>query len=198
MNFSWDLLLQQVTGLFQLGNLKLKLFFKTINKLLKFIALYIAVAGLISFSCFIMEESIQLLSFANFSASDTRSYGLMYDNLQDMKKINNSLHFLNKYFLWMLPPQRMGYGHYVTSTDLYIATLKQEILANRPSLFIGQEISFKFYYEKFHKTKNNLFEIKAGKIKIIQKTMPDNNHIQVTGVPVADPVVSGGIIVNNS
>jgi len=162
---------------------------------LKWVALYLALVGVVSFSCFIMEESIQLLSFAQFSASDTRQYSLMKDNLDMMAEITDSLDFTNKFFLWLLPPQRMGYDYYVKATRQYIKTLEGEILANNPSVYIGRHVDIKFRHKSFKPAKNGLYIAQNNKVKAILTSQPNTQEITISGVIQPDPDKLGGVII---
>ncbi len=164
---------------------------------LKAILTYIALSGIFGFSCFLMQEGSQMLSFANFSASDTHQYQLMKQNIEYMEEINKSIRFLNKYFLWLIPPQQKSYEHYANSLELYIQTLEMEVMANAPILYTGQEITIDFMYKSYTPGKNNLFVLKNQKVKVIVDQIPTNYVINVTGTVLPDPDVSGGVIIIN-
>ncbi len=158
------------------------------KEFLKFGALYLAFAGVFGFTIFIMEEGIQLLSFANFSASDTRSYGLMKD-------INGSLKAINKYFLWLIPPQQIGYNRYAQATDQYIKTLEAEIMANQPGLYANQYVSINFKHNSYSKAKNGLYIAKNKKVKVIMTQPPESKFIHITGMARPDPETLDGIVI---
>lgn len=164
------------------------------EKALKFIALYLAVAGLFGFSCFIMEEGVQLLSFAQFSASDNKQYALMKRNLDYMEQINKSLKFMNTWFLWMLPPQQAGYRHYAAATDRYIETLRAEVLANDPSVYVGEQVTLRFQFDSYEKKHNNLWVAKNRRVKILLDAPPGGKVIEIEGILKPDPDIAGGVI----
>jgi len=164
---------------------------------LKIIALYLAFAGVFGFTIFIMEEGIQLLSFANFSASDTRSYYLMKENLELMRSINGTLKTVNKYFLWLVPPQQVGYDKYAQATDQYIKTLEAEIMANEPGLYINQYVSIRFKYDSYTAAKNGLYVATNKRVKVILKQPPASGIIQVSGIVQPDPDRKDGILIVN-
>ena len=166
-----------------------------LKEFLKFGALYLAFAGVFGFTIFIMEEGIQLLSFANFSASDTRSYGLMKENLDLMKDINSSLKSINKYFLWLIPPQQIGYNRYAQATDQYIKTLEAEIMANQPGLYANQRVSIIFKHNSYSKAKNGLYVAKNKKVKVIMAQPPESKFIHITGMARPDPEMMDGIVI---
>jgi len=165
------------------------------KEFLKFGALYLAFAGVFGFTIFIMEEGIQLLSFANFSASDTRSYGLMKENLELMRNINGSLKAINKYFLWLIPPQQIGYTRYAQATDQYIKTLEAEIMANQPGLYANQYVSINFKHNSYSKAKNGLYIAKNKKVKVIMTQPPESEFIHITGMARPDPETLDGIVI---
>ncbi len=171
--------------------------FKRFSIFLKAILTYLAISGVFGFSCFLMQEGAQMLSFANFSASDTKQYQLMKVNLEYMSEIEDSINFLNKYFLWLIPPQQKSYEHYANSLGLYIKTLEMEVLANAPELYLDQEINMQFQYASYKPGKNNLFVLKNKKIKIITNKIPDGPVLHVQGIAQPDPEVASGIIIVN-
>lgn len=173
----------------------LKIFFLRFAAVLKFIALYIAVAGIVGFSIFIHEEAIQLLSFANFSASDTRQYHLLKDNLDHMKEINESLRWLNNHFMWMVPPQLLGYRHYANATDAYIRTLTAEVLRHDPAALVGERVDMPFVPESLSPGHNGLWIARARGVRIILKSEPTTKTVFVSGVLRPDPEFKGGVVI---
>ncbi len=179
--------------------IKMKIWFGAVvdkvHIFLKCFYFYLAFAGIFSFTAFIAEESIQLLSFAQFSASDTRQYALMKENLEYMERINNSLKFLNTWCLWVIPPQQLGYRHYAAATDRYIETLKAEILANDPSVYIGEDVTIRFAYKGYERKNNGLWVARSKGVKVVLKDPPQSAIIEITGRLRADPEVPGGVVI---
>jgi len=181
-----------------LQGLKIKIWFKkafkNIDIFLKCFFFYLAFVGIFGYSVFIMQEGAQLLSFSNFSASDTRQYALLRQNIDYMSEINKSIRFFTKYFLWMIPPQHKSYFHYANSIELYVETLRAEILANDPSVYLNEHISLTFKYNSFKKAKNGLWIASNGKVKVILISEPESKSIEISGILRADPDKAGGVI----
>lgn len=170
---------------------------KKINIILKIFFFYLAFVGIFGFSLFILEEQSQILVWACFPSQDTHRYDLLKQNCEMIKATNQTGQFINKWFMWMMPPQQLAYRAYHESMDQYVVNIMALILANEPGLFIGQQIKFKFYYKSWQRKQNNLYEIVHNKIKVLQNFEPGQKFIQVTGVPVPDPEQRGGIIIQN-
>lgn len=185
-----------VKNLFSSATLKMKLYLLRFSTFLKWAAVYLAVAGTFSFSCFLMEESIQLLSFAQFSASDTKQYHLMKRNLDLMEEVNSNLKFINKWFVWMVPPQRLGYGFYTQATDHYIDTLKAEVMANDPSVYAGEQVSLYFTARKVVTAQNGRWVASSPRVKVIFDKAPGKGAMRVEGKLRLDPDVAGGVIIS--
>jgi len=158
---------------------------------------YLTIIGVISFSLFLFEESAQMLSFANFSASDTKRYDLMKTNLNIMSDIMDTAESMNRLLYILNPFQHKAYSAYVLATRAYISTLEGEILANAPELYINEKISMTFKPDSYSAAQNNLFIAENRSIKVILKQAPASKTIQVTGMAQADPDKKDGIIIIN-
>jgi len=158
---------------------------------------YLTIIGVISFSLFLFEESAQMLSFANFSASDTKRYDLMKTNLNIMSDIMDTAESMNRLLYILNPFQHKAYKAYVLATRAYISTLEGEILANAPELYINEKISMAFKPDSYSAAQNNLFIAENRSIKVILRQAPASKTIQVTGMAQADPDKKDGIIIIN-
>jgi len=114
------------------------------KKLLKIIAIYFAAISTITFSMFIMEESIQMCTFGTWPAQDAGAWVLVEQNLKKMEKINHTLRQINKYCGWLQPFAYIAYDAYADSTDAYITSVRQKIATIRPEALIGQKITLTF------------------------------------------------------
>ena len=158
---------------------------------------YLTIIGVISFSLFLFEESAQMLSFANFSASDTKRYDLMKTNLNIMSDIMDTAESMNRLLYILNPFQHKAYKAYVLATRAYISTLEGEILANAPELYINEKISMAFKPDSYSAAQNNLFIAENRSIKVILRQAPASKTIQVTGTAQVDPDKKDGIIIIN-
>jgi hypothetical protein len=144
-----------------------------ISGLTKVFYLYLAFVGIFGFSCFIMEEGIQLISFANFSASDNRNYATMMANLDLVEDINGVKRGIANWTLWLIPPQRYAYLAYADAVDRYIQTLRMEILANEPELFAGRTVTIEnFRYLRLSRDKSGTWIASSRDIDIYLDEKP--------------------------
>lgn len=120
------------------------------------------------------------------------------------KSITNSIiKYINKYYAQSEALKRLsngsnsntGYNKYYLATGQYIKTLEAEIMANSPSLFIGEHLEFGFKYDSYFKAKNGLYVARNKYIKIILEQEPTNKIIYISGIAQADPDKLGGIII---
>lgn len=152
-----------------------------ISGITKIFYLYLAFVGIFGFSCFIMEEGIQLISFANFSASDNRNYATMMDNLDLAESINKTKRSIAFWTLWLIPPQRKAYIAYADSVDQYVQTLRMEILANEPELFENRTVTIdSFRYLNISRTESGGWVASSRDIDIYLPDKPDA-QIDITG-----------------
>ena len=183
---------------FLIQKLKIKIWFSKIFEntefILKCFLFYMAFAGIFSFSCFIFEEQQQILVFSNFPSQDTRRYDLLKENCEMLEQSNRVAKFVNKWFVWMLPPQQIAYRYYFESIDQYIVNIEGLILAKDPSLFIGEHITMVFRYTNFKKAKNGLWIASNGKVKVVLSQEPATKSLKLSGVLRPDPDRAGGVI----
>ena len=180
--------------------LQIKIWFSKIlentDLILKCFLFYMAFAGIFSFSCFLIEEMQQVTIWSGFPSQDTGRYDLLKENCELLEKSNKTAKFINKYFVWMLPPQQIAYKYYFESIDQYIKNIEGLILAKDPSLFIGTYKTMLFRYNSFKKAKNGLWVASNGKVKVILEEEPATKSIQISGILRADPEKAGGVIIS--
>lgn len=181
--------------------IKLKIKFQksieTINVVLKLFFFYLAFIGIFGFSLFILEEITQVNCWAIFAASDANRYDLIKKNCDIISQTNESAKWINKYFMWINPFQYLAYKAYADGIDVYIETQQAFILANDPSVYIGEYVTLQFKYNTYKPAKNGLFAAVNNKIKIILQESPKQKTIQVSGIVRPDPDRLGGVIITN-
>lgn len=181
-----------------LQRIKIKIWFekalKNINTFLKIFFFYMAFAGIFSFSCFLIEEMQQVTIWSGFPSQDTGRYDLLKENCELLARSNKTAKFINKWFVWMLPPQQIAYRYYFESIDQYIKNIEGLILAKDPSLFIGEYKAITFKYNSFKKGKNGLWIAYNGKVKVILDDEPVTKSLKLSGRLRADPDKAGAVI----
>lgn len=168
------------------------------KSILNTILAYLTLVGVISFSLFIGQEACQMTSFGNFSASDTRRYDLMKQNLSTMSNILSGMVWINKPLVILNPFQYWAYESYIKATRNYIETLEAEIFANEPGLFSGEQVSSLFTYQSYQPAKNGLYVAINKRVKVILSEPPESRSIQVAGTARPDPDKDSGIIIDTT
>lgn len=112
--------------------------------MLSVLAIYLSLAGLITFSLFILEESIQTAMFGTWPAQDAKDWELVQFGSERMREANTCLKTINYCFGWIQPLAFVSYRSFGKSVDLYIASLEARIFANAPELFHARTFSFAF------------------------------------------------------
>lgn len=112
--------------------------------ILSIFALYISVTGLVTFSLFMLEESVQMATFGTWPAQEARDWETVRFGCERIKEANRTLKIINYSLGWIQPLAFLGYRSYGESTDVYIRGLEAKIFANAPELFDGETISFTF------------------------------------------------------
>ena len=117
---------------------------KSFKTLLYAIAIYISVAGLITFSLFICEEAFQTVMFGTWPAKQVQQWHLVKSGSDLMERINHKSKIINTWFGWIQPVAYVAYNAYIESADYYIKSIRSEAFANEPGLFLGEQVSFEF------------------------------------------------------
>jgi hypothetical protein len=107
--------------------------------------------GFSGFSCFLLEEGVQLNSFSSFAAQDVRQWQILLDLCDNNRKIVIALTWLNYGLNWINPPNCLAYHHYIKATKLHIKALEAKIFAHQPSLFENRKVEFNFEPHKIER-----------------------------------------------
>ena len=136
------------------------------KKFLKIITIYFAIISTITFSMFIMEESIQMCVFGTWPAQDAGAWALVEQNLKKMEHINNTLWTINTFCGWLQPFAYLSYDAYHDSTIAYIQSVRQKIATLRPDVLAGQKITIVFIPQEMSTDKNGLGTTRLGDLTI--------------------------------
>jgi len=150
------------------------------KKLLRLLYLYLSILGVFSFSAFIIEESIQMLTFSMFVVKDTQRWDIALQNINLMRKSNKHLDWIVRYTLWLNPLQQIAYKDFVMATNGYLDSQTALVLANDPGLFKDIPVAFKFYYRSITQDQES-YILKTGKLFVRVKTKPIENPIEISG-----------------
>lgn len=103
--------------------------------------IYLATAGLVSFSLFILEEALQTAMFSTWAAKDAKDWQLVLEANRFFKETNRSMLKINKYFGWINPFSYMAYDAYGAATQHIILSNESQIACFAPELLIqGQDV----------------------------------------------------------
>ena len=151
-------------------------------KKLKLICLiYFTVIGTIGFSLFMIQEGQQLITFANFSISQSGRYDLLEKNLEKMELTNATLNFITKWFAWPNPFAYTAYSLYGDSTKVYIETMRSNAVAHAPYLYFGKKITVQLQWKTIRRVKGG-YLVKGNKFSCLMKEKPDKKVVNITGI----------------
>ena len=103
--------------------------------------IYLATAGLVSFSLFILEEALQTAMFSTWAAKDAKDWQLVLEANRFFKETNRSMLKINKYFGWLNPFSYTAYDAYGSATQYIILSNESQIACFAPELLIqGQDV----------------------------------------------------------
>lgn len=156
---------------------------KVFSKFTKLLYAYVAIVGIFGFSCFIVEESVQMLTFANFSADDAGKCDLILENCNRMDQMADHLETINTVFMWLQPVQMYAYDDFVISTRQYVRTQRQVCLARAPELFVNQSVDMQFSYRSARRsTDAPEWLLTNGRITAAVGTRPKETTTRITGI----------------
>src|SRR3989344_4820062 len=98
-----------------------------LKTLLWVFSIFIAYAGLVGFTCFIFEESLQLQSFAAFMYVNSEDWDGLREHVELMEKTQNFAEAWIKGIGWSNPIMWPAFLSYLESNDAYIKSLKRKI-----------------------------------------------------------------------
>ena len=100
---------------------------RKIGKFLWVASILVAYAGLIGFTCFIFEESLQLQTFTAFIYTDSEDWVGLENHILFMEKTHSFAEFWIKCFGWGNPVMWPAFLSYLESNERYIDALKRRI-----------------------------------------------------------------------
>ena len=101
------------------------------KKLLWVLSIFIAYAGLVGFTCFIFEESLQLQSFTAFMYVNSEDWTGLEEHVEYMEKTQNFAEIWIKGIGWSNPIMWPAFLSYLESNEAYIKALKKRIEAEK-------------------------------------------------------------------
>ena len=139
---------------------------RKIKTWLAIIAIYISIAGLVTFSLFILEESFQTIMFGTWPAQDAKRWDVVLKGTDLMEDTITTMKIINYGCGWIQPLAFISYRAYAISGDYYVEGLRSKIIAHEPELLVGRKIKIKLNIKDVRKH-GDKFILSSGKIKII-------------------------------
>jgi hypothetical protein len=154
--------------------------------ILSVFAIYISVTGLVTFSLFILEESIQTAMFGTWPAQDAKDWQVVKSGCERIRDANWALKTINYCLGWIQPLAFVAYRSYGKSTDIYIQGLEAKIFANAPELFVGREMTFAFTPEVKREDHDRYLHTNRNITFISKRSYPAGMQHRLTGTVSVD------------
>ena len=147
------------------------------------IAAVLTVLGIATFTCFILEESLQTVQFGVWPALQAGDYHTAREGLDLMVSINGSLKAVNYSVGWLHPLAFISYRAYHDAAAFFIKGTQARILAECPQAYANREVTFNFHWTTADSREDGRLVLKNGNgpIHAIVETMPDTQVIAITG-----------------
>ena len=143
---------------------------------------YLSIVGMITFSMFILEESIQMCVFGGWPAKNAKQWNLVLIGTDTMRSFNRTIKIINYSVGWLQPLAFFSYRAYAKATDYYIQGLESEVFAHRPDLFVGREVDFSFTPKRIETLDDGRFLLTNSKIGLIFDQRPKLGTQRFNGV----------------
>ena len=150
--------------------------------ILSVLAIYISITGLVTFSLFILEESIQTAMFGTWPAQDAKDWELVRFGCDRMRDANTMLRVINYSCGWIQPLAFLAYKSFSESAESYIQSLEARIFANAPEVFRGKTMTFAFTPQMVAETPEGLFAHINHRVRFLsaERLLPGRTQ-RVTG-----------------
>ena len=129
-------------------------------------AMYLSIAGLVTFSLFMLEESYQTVMFGTWPAQDAQRWDIVLDGTDLMEKMLQTMKVVNYSCGWIQPLAFISYRAYEQSGRYYIKSLRAKVLAHEPELMVGKEIEIVFHIKQIKKY-GDKFLLSNGRLVIV-------------------------------
>ena len=154
---------------------------KKLKKYSMLIIAYLTIAGVYSFTAFILEEAEQQIIWATWPAKDSGNYELVLEGADLLKSLNATLWWLNWTTGYIQPLALLSYHSYWRSTDYYIRSLEAMVFAKSPESFDGRYVEFSFTPKKIIREKGKVI-LANRRIRVIVDKVPETKKIEVSGI----------------
>lgn len=152
-----------------------------IKTILTILALYITVVGIVTFSNFILEESIQMTTFGTWPAKTAQNWELVLEGCDLITKINFTMKIINYSVGWIQPLAFLSYRAYAQGTDYYVKALKSQAFANAPEVFVGRKVKFIFTPREIRQEKD-IIRLINRRIHVFVDKLPAQKSVSVQGL----------------
>ena len=150
--------------------------------ILSVLAIYISLTGLVTFSLFILEESIQTAMFGTWPAQDAKDWELVHFGCERMRDANTMMKAINYSFGWIQPLAFFAYKSFSESAESYIQSLEARIFANAPEIFHGRTMTFAFTPQTVVETQDGLYAHINHRIRFLSaERLPTGRTRRLTG-----------------
>lgn len=146
------------------------------------LALYLSATGLVTFSLFIIEESIQTSMFGTWQASDAGDWWTVKFAADRIGEANRLLQLINIGGGWIQPLSFLAYRSYGRATEAYLAGLEAKLLARAPELFAGRIVTVSFTALEARPTPSGYAYINRGLTVLSPVRYPPGIPRRLTGL----------------
>jgi len=144
---------------------------KKTQAILKYLALYLTIAGLVTFALFICEEAYQTAMFGTWPARDASEWAIVNEGLAVMETSVDVMETINKWAGWIQPIAYISYDLYATSARYHMKALRSLVMAHAPELFLNEIVTINIKGKPYTILDSGARSYTCGQIKVMtQKT----------------------------
>jgi len=157
--------------------------FSRIKSYLSVLTLILSVLGVITFTLFIFEEAIQMVTFGTWPAQYSKDWDLVMEGCDTIESINRGMKIVNYSVGWLQPFAFFSYRAYGRATDYYVEGLRRKVFANAPECFLGRRIKLVFVPSKIEVVESGV-RLVNGNVFVLADSAPETGKVLVSGVVV--------------
>lgn len=144
-------------------------------------AVILSALGVITFTLFIFQEAVQMVTFGTWPAQHSKDWDLVMEGCDTIESINRGMKIVNYSVGWMQPFAFFSYRAYGKATDYYVQALRRKVFASAPECFLGRRVELVFVPTRIEPATGG-WKLINGKVFVLADSVPETGKVLVSGI----------------